>query len=100
MRSSELLEKGKIISVICYPVEAGQLEGGDYVKVPCGIHWRLNFFLIYTPAEGWASSYECENVTAIPIFNLSEQTNKMVEGGEDLFCFTYEKYYRPVCPLL
>lgn len=38
MRSSELLEKGKIISVICYPVEAGQLEGGDYVKVPCGIH--------------------------------------------------------------
>lgn len=38
MRNSELLEKKE-----CYLIESGQLEGGDYVKVPPAIHWRLLF---------------------------------------------------------
>lgn len=58
------------------------------------------FFFLYTLLlKGELVTDECENVTAIPIFNLSEQTSKIV-GGEELFCFTYEKYYKPAHPLL
>lgn len=46
------------------------------------------FFFLYTLLlKGELVTDECENVTAIPIFNLSEQTSKIVcvWGGRNCF---------------